>query len=133
MRKTLKITVAALLLAGFAVYVINTLSFDFSFDGATQAHTAARTAFLSDLPASDCLRSEDIITVAKARDWNVRSDPDFDWCVRPANIVSWLRVTISPGLPFSTEDENAQMFAFDSNGCAVDWAYASGAGTTCPD
>ncbi|MGK7651684.1 hypothetical protein ACSQ76_04415 [Roseovarius sp. B08] len=44
-----------------------------------------------------------------------------------------LRVTVKPPLPFSTEDENAQVFAFDDAGCAVDWSHASGPGSTCAE
>ena len=71
--------------------------------------------------------------MAQSRGWKFGPDPDFDWCVEPDNITSWFRVTVEPGLPFSTDEENAQIFGFDPDGCAVDWSYASGTGSTCTD
>ena len=138
MRKTLTygvivIGVTVTALAGLYIYAANTFTFDLSSEGATAAHNEARESFLSELPETACLRAEDIIPLARERGWDARPEPAFDWCVRPANIAKWLRVTVDPPLPFSTDDENAQIFAFDAQGCAVDWAYASGPGTTCPD
>ncbi|QFT94293.1 hypothetical protein FIU86_15700 [Roseovarius sp. THAF9] len=136
MTKVLKYTVLGLLLLAAALiavnlYAINTV--DFSFDKATAAHTEARQAFLADLPDTDCLRAADITGVARARGWDAMQPPQFDWCVTPDTVQTWLRVTVEPPLPFSTEDENAQIFAFDAAGCAVDWSYASGPGSTCAE
>lgn len=100
---------------------------------ATTAHTKAGNAFLADLPQTDCLRSMDIIPLAQARGWQARDDANQFSCIRPDTIQSWLRIIVDPPLPFSTEDENSHIFGFDKAGCAVDWSYASGPGTTCPD
>lgn len=136
MHKALKYTAITLALicialVGLYIHAANTL--DLSFDNATAAHTKARKAFLADLPDIACLRPPDIAAMAQARGWDTWPEPDFNWCVTPDTVAGWLRVTIEPGLPFSTDDENAQIFAFDENGCAVDWSYASGAGSTCPN
>ncbi|MFN3209532.1 MAG: hypothetical protein ACE369_11135 [Roseovarius sp.] len=102
-------------------------------NAAAAAHAQARDAFLADLPDTACLRAAEIARVARARGWAAVQDPAFDWCVAPETVQTWLRVTVEPPLPFSTRDENAQIFAFDSAGCAVDWSYASGPGSTCAD
>lgn len=116
-----------------ALYLGCKQQLELSFDDGTDAHTKARNAFLADLSDTACLRAEDILPVAKARDWDVRQHPDFNWCVQPATIQSWLRVSVEPRLPLSNDDENAEMFGFNANGCAVDWSYATGPGSTCPN
>ncbi len=121
--------VAALL--AFYLYAINTV--DLSVDKATAAHTEARQAFLADLPDTDCLRAADITGIARARGWDAVQPSQFDWCVAPDTVQTWVRVTVEPPLPFSTEDENAHIFAFDEAGCAVDWSYDSGPGSTCAE
>jgi hypothetical protein len=118
-------------LVAVSLYAINTV--DFSVDKATASHTEARQAFRADLPDTDCLRAADITGVARARGWEALEEPRFDWCVTPDTVQTWLRVTMEPPLPFSTEDENSHMFAFDKAGCAVDWSYASGPGSTCAE
>ncbi|WP_428514977.1 hypothetical protein [Roseovarius sp.] len=136
MSRVLKYTVTGLVLVGtallaFYLYAINTVNF--SVDKATAAHTEARQAFLADLPDTDCLRAADITGIARARGWDAVQPSQFDWCVAPDTVQTWLRVTVEPPLPFSTEDENAHIFAFDEAGCAVDWSYASGPGSTCAE
>ncbi len=100
---------------------------------ASDAHSKARGEFTADLPERACLEVEDVRHVAEARNWDLRDEPAFHWCVAPDNVHSWLRVAVEPALPFSTEDENAAIFAFDAKGCAIAWEYASGSGSTCPD
>ncbi|KRS13148.1 hypothetical protein XM53_08355 [Roseovarius atlanticus] len=124
--------VVFLVVAGYLVYAVKTLDLVPPVD-TTAAHTEARQAFLADLPDTDCVRAADITGVARARGWNAVQEPHFDWCVTPDTVQTWLRVTVEPALPFSTEDENAQIFAFDNAGCAVDWSYASGPGSTCAE
>ena len=136
MPKLLKYTTLGLVLLAAALvavylYAINTV--DFSVEKASAAHNQARQEFLADLPQTDCLKAADITAVARTRGWEAVQEPQFDWCVAPDTVQTWLRVTVEPPLPFSTEDENAQIFAFDQAGCAVDWSYASGPGSTCAE
>lgn len=122
-----------LVLAGAVTYAFATISLEISFSRASAAHQVARTQFLEDLPDKACLRVEDILAAVQARGWEMRAEPAFGWCVAPTTVAAWQRVTVEPVLPFSTDDENAQMFAFDEKGCAIDWTYAVGARSTCPD
>ena len=130
MRKVLPFAVLALLGLGF-------WSCGRSFDNweaaSTESHREARRAFNNELPDVACLTEAMITPVAEARGWKVQPVSEFHWCHKPGNVTAWLRVTVEPPLPFSTEDENAAFFAFDEQGCSVPWNYASGVGTTCPD
>ncbi|MBU2981789.1 hypothetical protein KO498_08165 [Lentibacter algarum] len=98
----------------------------------TDAHSDARRAFYAALPADGCVTSGQVTALAKQFEWQVAPQPEFLWCHKPVNIQAWLRVTVEPALPFSTEDENAAFFAFDAQGCSLNWDYGSGDGTTCP-
>ncbi|MCV2893229.1 hypothetical protein [Lentibacter sp. XHP0401] len=99
----------------------------------TDAHSDARRAFDAALPESECLSADEIRDVAEEWGWAVRDEEGFGWCVAPAGVSAWLRVTVEPPLPFSTDDENAAFYAFDAEGCSIPWRYASGEGTTCPN
>ncbi|AKS46916.1 hypothetical protein SAMN05444287_2040 [Octadecabacter temperatus] len=119
--------------AAFA-YVIWTIGdSSWKLSGMDDAHLAARDEFKASLSTQTCLTRETIIEEANRRDWPVRDQSDFFWCHAPTGLSNWLRVQVEPSLLMSTEDENAAFYGFDSDGCSVDWSYASGEGTTCPN
>lgn len=124
--------VSLVLVVGF-VYFALTYVFGTWERSSSDAHGDARRAFMAALPESDCLGADEIRDVAEEWGWDVRDETGFGWCVAPEGVSNWLRVTVEPPLPFSTEDENAAFFAFDDAGCSVPWRYASGAGTTCSE
>ncbi|MEM7721325.1 MAG: hypothetical protein AAF376_03025 [Pseudomonadota bacterium] len=135
MRRAVKVGLIALPWALLAYLLWNDLRrLDFlAIDASTEAHTAARQAFVADLAFEGCVGRDAIIDAAQARGWMWDDMGDFPWCHAPIGLNDWLRVQVDPPLPFSTHDENAAFFGFDAAGCMTAWHYQNGAGTTCPE
>ena len=119
--------------AAALLWVRSELLKPFDFTRVDDAHRAAYAAFLADLPQQGCVTRDHVRAAARARQWQMQETPDIRWCVAPDNVAHWLRVTVEPALFMSTDDENAALFAFDAEGCRIEWRYANGPGSTCPD
>lgn len=118
MRRAIKGGMIALpwaLLALLIWHDLRTIDF-FGFDSATQAHDRAYLNFHRDLAFQGCVPRDAVIETAEARGWAWR---DTDYCWSFSDVGDCLRVQVSPPLPFSTEDENAALFAFDADGCMM--------------
>jgi len=126
MRKALKVGLIALpwVLSAVLFYLWADSWFSDVWRASTDDHSIARNAFYRDLAFEGCVPREAVIAEAEDREWPWEAI-EFHWCHRPNTLTGWLRVEVSPPLPFSTQDENSAFIGFDDNGCMANWTYAS--------